>query len=102
MAMEVTYNRITSWLPVQYRDLDPQDYDYLPEEDRESVPGFFYHKEFHPLCDFVRCHNNGWVTDRFPEHIHGFNSDNIWNPLYIELDECGEAVRLYRHMIKEE
>ena len=53
------------------------------------------------LEDFVRCHHNPWVSDNFPEYIHGFSHNMYYNPLFIELIS-DEAVNVYEYKEGEE
>ena len=55
------------------------------EEARDFQPSFWWNNRRYYLDDFIRCHNNPWVGGEFPEHIHGYEADNYWNPLFIEL-----------------
>ena len=50
------------------------------------------------LSDFIRTHNNPWVSDNFPDYIHGYESENYYNPLFIELID-DVAVNMYKEII---
>ena len=71
------------------------------KEDEESVFGFTWNEKRYYLEDFVRCHNNHWVSDKFPDYIHGFSHTMPYNPLYIELIS-DEAVNVYEYKEGEE
>ena len=47
------------------------------------------------LSGFVRCHNNQWIQDVYPYYIHAFNVHEYHNPMFIEVSETKEAVRVY-------
>ena len=70
------------------------------EDEHESIrdyqPSFWWNNRRYYLDDFIRCHNNPWIShgSEFPEHIHGYESDCYVNPLFIEL--IGDsAVNIY-------
>lgn len=70
------------------------------EEARDFEPSFWlaaagYNRRYY-LGDFVRTHDNPWIGGEFPENIHGFESDEYWNPLFVEILDGGEAVNVYR------
>ena len=71
------------------------------KEDEESVFGFTWNDKRYYLEDFVRCHHNPWVSDNFPEYIHGFSHNMYYNPLFIELIS-DEAVNVYEYKEGEE
>ncbi len=52
------------------------------------------------LHNFVRCRNNSWGSDMsdVPEHIHGYDATGYYNPLFIEIENGGEMVRLWERM----
>lgn len=71
------------WIKIQYT--------------RKGNP-FFYHKgkriSFHLI---VSCHNNPWLgTTHFPDYIHGYKADEYFNPMFIEINRTGTAVKVYR------
>ena len=52
------------------------------------------------MCDFIRCHNNPWIGDNFPEYIHGMweYTAGAWDTgLFIELVGGDEAVNIYEY-----
>ena len=64
------------------------------DETRDFTPSFWWYGKRYYLDDFIRCHNNPWSCGNFPDHIHGYESDNYYNPVYIELI-ADEAVNVY-------
>lgn len=59
------------------------------DEERDFVPSFWlaaagYNRRYY-IDDFMRTHNNPWIYDEYPEHIHGVQTDEYYRPLYIEL-----------------
>lgn len=74
--------------------------EYVADEhdpDRDFTPSFWYGNERHYLDDFVRTHDNPWVGGDWgwPDHIHGYEADNYYNPLFIEVVDGGDAVNVY-------
>jgi len=66
------------------------------EDTREFEPCFHFEDETYWLHNFIRCHNNPWVSDNFPAHIHGYEAENYYHPLFIEL--IGDiAVNVYEY-----
>lgn len=60
---------------------------------------FILNGKRHYLSDFVKCHNNPWVGDVYPEYIHAYYAHEYYNPIFIELSVTGDAVKIY---LKEE
>lgn len=88
------YERISDWLEVQYREITEDMKEYTDEEDYWQ-PGFEFEGGFYYLSDFVRAHNNPWGNITAPDYIHGYDGTDWFNPMFIEIDDGGEAVRLY-------
>ncbi len=67
-------------------------------EELDFEPSFWFENRRWYLKDFIRCHNNPWVgADSFPEYIHGYDAENYFNPIFIEL-VGDEAVNSYREV----
>ena len=69
------------------------------EESRDFDPSFWFYNKRYYLSDFIRVHDNPWMTfggalDEWPEYIHGVQSDEYYHPLFIELIG-DEAVNVY-------
>lgn len=96
MWLAKRFEAVSGWLKIQYREITEDMREYM--DDKESIqPGFEFEGGFHYLSDFVRTHNNSWGGLDVPDYIHGYDATNIFNPLFIEIDEGGEAVRVYEH-----
>lgn len=68
---------------------EPVSIEYVEDEHDESrdfEPSFWWDNRRYFLADFIFCHNNPWVgCTEYPDYIHGCESDNYYDPLYIEL-----------------
>lgn len=92
---EMKFKRMSDWLPVDYEEITEDMKEYTGEEDYWQ-PCFKWKDETHWLSDFIRCHHNLWSgMDGVPDYIHGYQGNTYWNPLFIEVDDSGEGVRLY-------
>lgn len=67
------------------------------DESKDFEPSFWFNNSRHYLSDFVRVHNNPWIFDDFPENIHGMESNEYFNPLFIELID-DEYVNIYEEI----
>ena len=66
--------------------------------------GFEWQGRTYWMCDFIPCHNNPWIYDRFPDYIHGMweYTAGAWdNGLFIELVGGDEAVNVYEYKEEE-
>lgn len=92
------YKQISDdWLPIDYREITEDMKEYTDKEDYWQ-PGFEWGGEFRFLSDFIRVHNNSWSGIDAPEYIHGYDATDIFHPLFIEIDNMGEQVRVYEHV----
>lgn len=84
---------------------EPIGIEYIPdehEEENDFKPSFWFNNKRYFLENFIRCHNNLFGgSDNFPEYIHGYESEEYYNPLYIELIS-DEAVNVYKYKEGEE
>ena len=55
------------------------------EESLDYEPSFWFWNRRYYLKDFIRAHNNPWVSVDYPENIYGYEAGNYYDPLYIEL-----------------
>ena len=94
------FELISDWLEIEYKEITDEMKEYTNEEDWIQA-GFYYKGEFHWLSDFVRAHNNPWSGINVPDYIHGYDATNIFMPLFVEISDCGDAVRLYNHKVKQ-
>ena len=78
-------------------NVEPIEIEYVEDEHEESrdfTPSFWWNNRRYYFKDFLRTHDNPWVGGDFPEYIHAYESENYYNPLYIELIGDG-AVNVY-------
>ena len=81
---------------------EPINIEYMEKEpDGDLIPAFIYQNGIYYLDDFVRTHNNPWIYDDFPENIHGMDSINHYNPIFIEIID-GEQVNVYEELYRKE
>lgn len=67
---------------------EPVAIEYFEDTEDESLtirPGFVWNDCRYYLDQFMRCHNNPWTLDTFPEHIHAMQCDQYYEPLFLEL-----------------
>lgn len=85
------FNKLNEdWIAIEYVE-DEHD------ENRDFEPSFWFENRRYFLNDFVRCHNNPFIgCADFPEYIHAYEANEYYNPLFIELDDSGECVNVYR------
>lgn len=43
-------------------------------------------------------HASGYIENGEKHYLQGFDNENIYNPIFIELDEYGENVRIYEEV----
>ena len=80
---------------------EPIEIEYVEDEHDENkdfAPSFWYWNRRYYLEDFTRVHNNPWIYDDFPENIHGMDSINYYNPIFIEIIDGGDAVNVYKEV----
>ena len=58
-------------------------------------PYFNYHGRRVRMDHVIRTHNNPWISDVYPEYIHGYEAENYFDPFYIQIREDGGAVKIY-------
>lgn len=93
--------KISDWLEIKYKEITDEMKEYT-NEDNWIQGGFEYNGDFYWLSNFVRAHNNPWGEIDCPGFIHGYDATNIFRPLFVEISDSGDAVRLYKHILKEE
>lgn len=73
-------------------------------ENLDFTPSFWFNNKRYYLKDFIKCHNNPWIgttyNDPYPEYIHGYEADNYYNPLFIEVND--PMVNVYEEVNNEE
>ena len=71
----------------------PIEIEYVPDEmdeGKDFEPSFVWGGQRYYTGDFVRCHNNPYIGDVFPEYIHGYEAENYYGALYIEIVNSDE------------
>ena len=88
------FKRVSRWIQVKYTIKD-------------GNPYFEFRKQRYHLgnvktnCPIIlRCRNNMWSAfnnEELPNYIHGYSSES-YNPIFVEISDSGEAVRIYEHI----
>ena len=83
------FKKLSDWLPIEsVSDVDSE---------TEFRDVFYFEQTPYYIDDFVRVHNSAWIDDTdYPDYIHGMEIGPIDNPLFIEVDDRGESVRVYK------
>ena len=79
---------------------EPIEIEYVEDEhdeERDFQPSFWFENRRYFLNDFMRTHNNPWIGDNYPDYIHGYEADEYYHPLFIELVGGDVAVNVYRY-----
>lgn len=92
------FEKISDWLEIKYKEITDEMKEYYTNEEDWIQGGFECEGDFYWLSDFVRCHNNPWGNIDCPEYIHGYDATNIFRPLFVEISDSGDTVRLYKHV----
>ena len=92
-----TYTRVSRWIKINYT---------IPRRDEDESKPFFRHDGKRCfLDDFLRT-GSPWsagitseitAADGEAVNLAGYEADVYYKPLFVEIDEGGEAVRLYRY-----
>lgn len=58
---------------------------------------FFYHKGKRvPVALVIKC-NTPWIGERkFPDHIHGYYAPDYWDPMFVQFNGNGTAVKIWK------
>ena len=57
---------------------------------------YFIHKgKRYNLNDFIRVHNNMWISGNFPDYIHEMSQD-YFNPVFIQISNSNDAVKVWK------
>lgn len=96
--------RVSRWITVNSMEVTEKHrlYCYAVEKDETTKKGYLYYfrhnGKLYSLDQFI----NRWSMygfdqscKEYPRFICGYDCENYYNPLLIELDEYGEKVRLY-------
>lgn len=55
------------------------------DETHDFEPAFIWDGNRYFINDFTRIHNNPWIGGTWPDYIHGVETNNYYNPLFIEI-----------------
>ena len=72
----------------------------IGEDKKTPVLVFRYNNKFYALDQFMRFGYPVFFTDETGKRtfLSGYDSTDCYYPLQIEIDDCGEYVRLYRNL----
>ena len=79
---------------------EPIGIEYVPDETdsgKDFEPSFMWRGQRHYTSDFVRCHNNPYISDVFPEYIHGYEVESYYGALFVEI-VSSEEVNVYERV----
>ena len=63
---------------------------------RNGKPFFFHKGKRISMNLVVKCHNNPWIGEgNFPDHIHGYYAEDVFNPLFVQVNNNGTAVKVF-------
>lgn len=84
------FKQVSDWIKIDRVDEDVPMSDYMR-------PVFEFENQIYHICDFTKIHNNPWFgSDKdFPDLITGVERDSNGEPLFIEISDDGEQVRVY-------
>ena len=87
------FKRVSRWIEVKYTLKGNPYFDFRKRR---------YHLgNVNTTCPvLLRCRNNMWSAfnnDELPSYIHGYSSES-YNPIFVEISDSGEAVRIYEHI----
>ena len=81
-------------------NVEPIMVEYVLNEDMDDfIASFMWDDKRYYLSDFIRTHNNPWSGEMdVPDYIHGYEANNYWNPLFVELinGEYVDHINLYK------
>lgn len=55
---------------------------------------FYFDGQRKYLSDFIRCHNNPWISDIYPPYIQAIEADNYVNPICLNFKD-DEKILVY-------
>jgi hypothetical protein len=66
------------------------------DSNKDFHESFWWNNRRYYIEDFMRVHNNIWFPqgEEYPDYIHGIETDNYYNPIFIELID-DEYVNVY-------
>lgn len=66
-------------------------------ESGKAKPSFVFNGTRYFSEDFISTHNNPHIDDRYPAFIHGYQSGNRYDPMFIEVIGT-HSVNLYKEV----
>ena len=92
--------RVSRWIRIQTAfDITKKHslFDYCDKTNENSIDYFRYNGRKYAVNQFFRLIHPIFFDDTNGKtnFISGYDSENYWNPYYIEIDDCGEYVRMY-------
>lgn len=88
---------MSEWIEVEYREIPEEKKEYT-EEINWNQPCFYYNEEYWWLSDFIRCHGNPWGNMDVPDYIHGYDANNYFNPIFIQISDSGDFVKIFKKL----
>lgn len=84
------FNALSDWLPLV--DVQPDS----TLEDSDCDFGFVFNGSKYFLSNFARVHDSAWIDDtNYPDYIHGIEEGQLNDPLFIQLNEARDQVKVY-------
>lgn len=78
------FEKVSGEIKIECREITEEMKEYCAESDYWQH-GFEYNGEFYYLSNFLKCHDNPWGNMDVPEYIHGYDANNIYDPIFISL-----------------
>lgn len=90
------FKQVSDWIEIEYvEDEHEEANDFKASFWYNFKASFWYNNRRYFLENFIRCHNNPWGGMNVPDYIHGYESGEYYRPLFIELSNDGEMVKVY-------
>ena len=104
--------RVSRWIKIQYAyNVSPRNslYYYCTDENGNQPGSNNFDPKNYTYLDFFRWNGRTWAINQFfrldfpitweengkLQYIAGYDSENYYNPILIEIDDSGEYVRVY-------
>ena len=97
------YKRCSRWIQIQYKYITPKHSLYCFAENNDDCLVYFRHKgRIYALGEIMRFNPPIKIKNGKEEiTLSGYDSTNYWNPILVEINNTGEAVRLYTYAEEE-
>ena len=89
------FKRMSDWLDIEHEEITDEMKEYTECKEDWWQPCFEYNGKRYWLSDFIRTHNNPCGGMKTPDYIHGYYWKDYYNPIFIEIHDSGDAVRVY-------